>query len=67
MYLNILRLVAGAGFSASAGYELQLARMQLRAMANSSGIAFEEIWIRGVGGSEVSTTGVTTSGLPSLL
>lgn len=44
--LNILRVVAGAVSSPTAECELQLARRRSRAMANSTGVTYEEIRIR---------------------
>ena len=43
---EVLRVVAGAGSSAFAGYKLQLAGKRSRAMANSTGVTFGEIRIR---------------------
>lgn len=49
---EILRVVAGAGSSAFAGYKLQLAEKQSRATANSTIVTFEEICIRQAAGRE---------------
>lgn len=51
---EILRVLAGAESSALAGYKLQLAGKRSKAMANSTGVKFEEIRISKVGGSGVN-------------